>query len=279
MSISTWVAYSGVSSISWSTVYHAVAARKCSSTRSGSNLLRLGEEADLGAEPHDRVLVALDHGARDLHLELDRAGRHPLEQAEVEERDAAVGEQHRVAGVRVARELVVAVHAAEVEAEQDLADAVALRLRVALDLLEADALDELGDEHALARERRDHVGHEDERVAAVDPRERALVLGLELVVELLLDPVPDLLADRLGVEPRRDPLGQPQDHAEVLQVGAHRRRDPRVLDLDRDVAAVVQPRTVDLPDRRGRDRLLVELLEDLIETGRRAPARSPCASP
>ena len=56
--------------------------------------------------------------------------------------------------MRVAGELVVAVQAAEVEAEEDLADPVALGLGVALDLLEADALDELGDQHALARERR-----------------------------------------------------------------------------------------------------------------------------
>ena len=97
MSISTWVAYSGVSSTYSSTVYHEVAARKCSSTRSGLNLLGLGEEAGLGAEPHDRVGVALDHRARDLDLELDRARRHPLEQPEVEERHPPVVEQHRVA--------------------------------------------------------------------------------------------------------------------------------------------------------------------------------------
>ena len=40
------------------------------------------------------------------------------------------------------------------------------RLAVALELLEADALDELADEHALARERADHLGHDDERVPA-----------------------------------------------------------------------------------------------------------------
>ena len=122
MSISTWVAYSGVSSTYSSNVYHEVAARKCSSTRSGRNFSGLGEEAGLGPEPHDRVGVAVDDRTRDLDLELDRSRRHPLEQPEVEERDAAVGEQHRVAGVRIAGELVVAVQAAEVEAEQDLAD-------------------------------------------------------------------------------------------------------------------------------------------------------------
>ena len=48
----------------------------------------------------------------------------------------------------------------------------------------------------------------------------ALVLGLELVVELLADARADLLGGRLDVEPRRDALHQPQDHPEVLHVGA-----------------------------------------------------------
>ena len=111
------------------------------------------------------------------------------------------------------------------------------------------------------RQRRDHVGDDDERVAAEDPRQRALVLGLELVVELLLDPGADLLADRLGVHPGGDPLDQPQDQAQVLHVGADRRGDARVLDLDRHLPAVEQGRAVDLADRGRRDRLLVEVLE------------------
>ena len=41
--------------------------------------------------------------------------------------------------------------------------------------------------------------------------------------------------------------------------------DARVLDLDRDLAAVVQRRAVDLADRGGGDRLLVEVGEDLVE--------------
>ena len=55
---------------------------------------------------------------------------------------AVVAEQE-VARVRVAGELVVAVHAAEEEAEHDLADAVARRLVVLLDRVEAGAADEL----------------------------------------------------------------------------------------------------------------------------------------
>ena len=57
-------------------------------------------------------------------------------------------QQQEVARVRVAGELVVAVHAAEEEAEDDLADAVALGLVELLDRVEAEAVDELGDQHA-----------------------------------------------------------------------------------------------------------------------------------
>ena len=160
---------------------------------------------------------------------------------------------------------MVAVHAAEEEAEEDLAHAVAGRLVHRLDGVEAGAGHELRDEHLLAREGRHDVGHDDERVPAEDARQRALVLGLELVVELLADPVADLLGRRLDVDPRRDLLHQPQDHAEVLHVGADGLGDAGVLHLDRHVAAVEQRRAVDLADRRRGDRLLVEGGEDLSE--------------
>ncbi len=41
--------------------------------------------------------------------------------------------------------------------------------------------------------------------------------------------------------------------------------DARVLHLDRDVAPVVQPRAVDLPDRGGGDRLGLERVEDVLD--------------
>ena len=159
----------------------------------------------------------------------------------------------------------------------------AMRLRSSagrsLQRLEAGPGDVLGHEHALAREGADDVGDEDERVAAVEPRDRALVRRLELVVELLADPRRGPRGDRLDVELGREAPHQAHEHAEVLQVGADRRRDARVLDLDGDLAAVVQRRAVDLADRGGGDRLGVELGEDLLERLVAAPLRSPCASP
>ena len=113
--------------------------------------------------------------------------------------------QHEVAGVRVAGELAVAVQAAHEEAEDDLAEPVAVLLRVGLELLELRPFDELRDDHALVREPRHDVGHDDERMAAEDPRQRALVLRLELVVQLLVDAQAHLLGERLDVEARAPP--------------------------------------------------------------------------
>src|SRR4051794_35938462 len=122
--------------------------------------------------------------------------------------------------MRIAGELAVAVHRAEEEAEDDLAHAVAGGLVALLYLFEADAFDELADHHAFARETRDDVGDEDERVSAEDAGERALVARLELVVELLDHAHANLVPDRLGVEAGSDAAHQAQDDAEVLHGGA-----------------------------------------------------------
>ena len=172
--------------------------------------------------------------------------------------------QQVVAGVRVGVEVLQLVDRAEVEAEHDLGEAVALLGVQLLHVLESDALDVLGDEHPAAREPRDDVGHADERMAAVGPREAALVLGLVLVVELLQHALAQLVRDRLGVEPRRERLGEPQDHAGVREVGPDRRVDARVLDLHRDLAPVVQHAAVHLADRGGRERLGLDPLEQLL---------------
>ena len=248
-----------------SVVYHQIADVDEGEQVLGVDALGVGQEARFGEQPVQRDRIALGDGALRGELEIDGPCIEALEQAEVEERHTAVVEQQEVAGVRIAGELPVAVEAAEEEAEDDLADAVALGLPAPLQLLEADAVHELRDEHALARERADHAGHDDERVAVEDARQRALVLRLELVVELLDDPLADLFGDRLDVEPGRHPLEQAHDHVEVLHVGAHGRRDARVLHLDGDLAPVGQRGAVDLADRGGRDRFLIEGGEDVVD--------------
>src|SRR5215210_2340449 len=91
----------------------------------GAEVLRVLDEARLGPDALELLAVALVPRPLAGELDLDQALRHDLEQPEVQERDAAVVEQQEVARVRVARELVVAVHAAEEEAEHDLPHAVA----------------------------------------------------------------------------------------------------------------------------------------------------------
>ena len=98
--------------------------------------------------------VAVDPGAHHRQLRVDLLARDLLRHAEVEERDAPVRQQQVVAGVRVGREAPRAVQRPEEEAEHDLAEPVALGLRQLLHLLEADALDVLGDQHVLARQAR-----------------------------------------------------------------------------------------------------------------------------
>ena len=160
---------------------------------------------------------------------------------------------------------MVAVQAAQVEAEHDLPQAVALGLGAVLELLEAGPGHELADHHPLVRQAGDHVGDVDEGVAAEDAGERALVLGLQLVVQLLVDARAHLVGDRLGVQARRHPAQQAHDQPQVGHVGAHGTGHARVLDLDRHVAAVVQLGAVDLPDRGGGDRLGVEGRELLVD--------------
>ena len=111
--------------------------------------------------------------------------------------------------MRVAGELAVAVHAAEVEAEDDLAEAIAGGLVGLLERVEAGAFHELAHEHLLGGQLGDDARHDDERVTSEDAVERPLVLGLELVVELVVDPQTDLLGGVLDVQAGSDPLHQP----------------------------------------------------------------------
>src|SRR5271163_1519489 len=102
-------------------------------------------------------------------------------------------------------------------------------------------------------------------MTVVQPRYRALVCGLELVVKLFGDPVAHLVGERLDVELGREPAHQAYDHAEIPEVCAHRSRSARVLNLDGDRAAVMRRRPIDLTDRRSSDRFGIELGERLLE--------------
>src|SRR5207237_5485127 len=104
----------------------------------------------------------------------------------------------------------------EEESNDNLADAVAGDARRLLDLLEADAIDPLGDQHPSAAHTGNHVGDEDERVSAPSARERALRLSLVFVVELLADTLAELEGCGGGIEARRKPLRGAHDQPQVL---------------------------------------------------------------
>ena len=213
----------------------------------------------------DGLCVARRHGARDRPLALQVVGVDDPHQAEVEEPDAAVVEQQVVAGMRVAGGAAQVLERAEEEAEQDLAVAVAFGVGELLDRLELAALDVLGDEHAAAAQARVDRRDVDERVPAPGARHRAVVLGLDLVVELVADPLAQLLGQRLHVESRSEALDEREQQLRVAQVGLDRLGDARVLDLDRDGAAVGGRRAVDLADRGRRERFGLEVGERLAQ--------------
>ena len=102
-----------------------------------------------------------------------------------------------------------------------------------------------------------------------------LVLRLQLVVQLLGDPLAQLGGQRLHIEAGREPLDQREQQHRVAQIGLDRLRDPRVLDLDDHLVAVERRRAVHLADRRGRERVLVELGEDAGERPAELVAQQP----
>ena len=155
----------------------------------------------------------------------------------------------------------MAVRAVDVEAKQDFAPARPLGVRFAAYVNKPAALDVLGDDHPLPAQLGDHRGHDDEWMAPVLARQRAVIRGLELVVELLGDALGYLLGDLFGVEAGREAGGDPKHQPQVLQVGADDIFDAGVLHLDGHRASVVKPGAEHLADRCGGDRLFVELGE------------------
>ena len=157
------------------------------------------------------------------------------------------------------------------EAVDRLAPAVAQVLAAGEGLAPGLAPHELLGEHALGAQLADHLGDVDEGVPAVDVGELRLVGGLEPVVELLGDaraPISraaprrsklDFLGDRPKINPRKA-----ASSSLFFRSAPIASRRPRVLDLDGDRAAVVQPGGVDLTDRGGGQRLPVELGEHAL---------------
>ena len=123
------------------------------------------------------------------------------------------------------------------------------------------------------------------RVVAVDPGDPLDLVALGVLVEEDGLPRLDQVVQLVG-RPARELVdhlpapGGPEDMAPVEDPGrrvhqgdvrGERRADARTLDLDRDRLAAVQDRPMDLADRGGRERLVVERLEDRLRDRPRAP--------
>ena len=205
-----------------------------------------------------------------------RAQRFPLprcpalHEAVVEERDAAVVVELVVAGVWIAVEHPAPQHGVLGEPPEDLGGALLGGVRPRRpELLERHAVDPFGGQQALRRQLRDEAGHAHPRVTGVQLGELDDVARLELVVELLAHARPQLVDERLGVEPLEHHRREHRvHHLGGVEVGLDRGADARVLHLHGDIEAARRDRAVDLPDARRRDREVGPVEEDPL---RRVP--------
>ncbi len=99
-------------------------------------------------------------------------------------------------------------------------------------------------------------------MAAQESLDAALILGFELVVELLADPLPHLGTERTGVQARGQALDQRHQQHRVAQVGLDRFGDTRVLHLDHHVVTFERAGAMNLSDRCRRKGVLVKVAED-----------------
>jgi hypothetical protein len=97
------------------------------------------------------------------------------------------------------------------------------------------------------------------------PLDTALVLRLELVVKLVPDALTHLHGERLGVEPRGQPLDERHEQHRVAQVRLDRFCHPGVLDLHGHVIAVDGGGAMDLANRGRGKRTLVEVREHTLK--------------
>src|SRR5207247_982788 len=128
--------------------------------------------------------VAPDGGEHDALDVRQLRGGEGLDAAEVQERDAAVGGEAVVPGMRVAVEQAVTVEGAEDEAVDHLAPDLANVRRRLHGVAPRHAVDVLHGQGAAATQLGKDLRNANERVAAVEGEEALLVAQLDAVVEL-----------------------------------------------------------------------------------------------
>ena len=105
--------------------------------------------------------------------------------------------------------------------------------------------------------------------------EEPLVAGFVPVVELLGQPLTELLDERSGIEAGKHHAEHSEEQVGVHEVGADGFVDAGILHLHRDHDSGLRDRAVHLPDRRRRDGLRVPFGEHDARVRRRAPRARP----
>ena len=217
----------------------------------------VGAEAERGELAARRLAIAERDRHHEARVRGALGGREGQRAAEVEHRELAVDDEE-VSRVRVG------VHApAREDLRGDLADErrEELRARRRVGRLEHRdeplAVEARHREHARARPVRDRLGH-----AHGAAGERAERLGLGDIVELAGERAGELVGQRrkIGAGEIAD---RGRDGAQRGDVGRDDILDAGDLHLDRDAAAVEQGRAVDLRERGGGERHVVERGEQL----------------
>ena len=186
-----------------------------------------------------------------------------LHKTKVEESNSTFSVEDVVARVRVAVERGEPVDRPERKPKESFSREVALFLRPFEHLSKLRADHKLGRQHPLGRVVGEHGRHMNERVIGELVGEVLLVLGLKLVVQLLAQPVAELVGDRCGIDAREHHAKRREERVVCAQVRFDRVGNPRVLDLDGYRIAIVGERSMDLTDRRGCDRRRVPFGEEV----------------
>src|SRR4029077_116365 len=137
-----------------------------------------------------------------------------------------------------------------------------LALIPAQHLVEAGSAHQLAGQHSRRAQLLDHVRDVDDRVAFVIVREKLLVLGFQPVVDLLAQPLAQLVDERARVQARESSGGDPSQQSHVAHIRCDRASDAGVLNLDGHCPALARNRPVHLSDGCSRERQWVPPRKD-----------------
>ena len=159
--------------------------------------------------------------------------------------------QRIVAKVRVAVDHADVRHRPPPGVEQQFGDAIADSQGLSLETQEARALQPGHRQETLGRQGLDRLWNGDvgpvRKEVAIEPHD----LGFAFVVELLAQPVADLVGHFRGVDRAVDPLEEADQSAKLGEVALHRALHFGILEFDREAPTVEGGRPVHLAQRRG----------------------------